>query len=366
MKRLLYYLTVFSIISCGGGINDSDIFNGEISTINDTVTTITVFEPQHEVILDGITYGLMTVYDSLMIFYNNKLPDMFYSIFNLNTGKHIGDFCPRGHGPGTVIVVSPLFHFYKENGELKTLLSASDNLKLVIWNISKSIENNKTVWDFTPYDRRRDAIVHNRYFRLNDKEYLGHVQVHCTNDDCTESTVPYYEKKSIYLDTLIKEYRPYKQSVKNTYSDRLLMSHDCIKPDGSKVAQFMCYLWQINMIDIETGKVTGYRPKEKFPDFSYLSNFSAPRAILPGFVRVTSNDKYIFAVYRHERSNEDEAVNYVVYVFDWDCNMIKKIKLKSKFYDSLFVDEVNNMLYILYIHEDGETIHRYDLKSVGL
>jgi hypothetical protein len=365
MKQLLYFLTVFSIISCGG-INDSDIFNGEIETINDTVQTIIELDPHEVVVLDGITYGLMTVYDSLVIFYNNKLPDMYYSIFNLKTSKHIGDFCPRGRGPGEVIVVSPIFHFYKENGELKTLLSASDNLKLVIWNISKSIENNKTVWDFTSYDRRKDHITHNRYFRLNNEEYLGHVQVRCTNDDCTESTVPYYEKRSIYSDTLIKEYRTYKQSVKNTYSDRLLMSHDCIKPDGSKVAQFMCYLWQINMIDIKTGKITGYRPKEKFPDFSYLSYFSSPRAILPGFVRVTSNDKYIYAIFRNRRSNEEETASYVVYVFDWDCNMIKKIKLKSEFYYSFFVDEVNNMLYTFYMHEDGETIHRYDLKSIGL
>jgi hypothetical protein len=126
-----------------------------------------------------------------MIFYNNKLQNMYYSIFNLNTGKHIGDFCPRGRGPCEVIEISPIFHFYKENGELKTLLSASQNLKLVIWNISKSIENSKTVWDFISYGRRRDHIVHNGYFRLNDKEYLGHVQVRCTNDDCTESTIPY-------------------------------------------------------------------------------------------------------------------------------------------------------------------------------
>jgi hypothetical protein len=368
MKSLLYFLIISCLISCSE-ISDKDIFNGEIKTVADTVKTTVKLEPQ-DVVLDGITYGLLTVYDSLAIFYNNKLPDRFYSIFNLNTGKHTGDFCPKGHGPGEMTVVSPIFQLYKENGDLKALLSASQNLKLVIWNISKSVENNKTVWDFIVYDRRRDGIEHNYFVRLNDREYLAGVQTDCTNDDCTQSNVPYLEKRTIDSDTLIREYRAFKQCIKHEYSDRLLMTHKCVKPDGSKLIQFMCYMWQVNMTDLETGKITGFRPQEKYPDFSYLSAFSEPRGNLPGFVRATSTGKYIFAVFREWTHSADavhyENADYTVYVFDWDCNLIRKIKLENEFYNSISVDEVNNFLYTLNEHEDGETIRRYDLKSIGL
>jgi hypothetical protein len=362
---------IYSIISCDNRVNDYDIFNGEIKTIDDTVTSITKLNPQ-EVVLDGITYGFLSVYDSLMLFYNNKLPDKYYSIFNLRTGKHIGDFCPKGQGPGDARIVSPIYCFYKENNELKTLLSLPYDFKLAVWNISKSMETNKTVWDFIPYDWRTDHIEfpHSHIARLNDNEFIGNVQTICMNpdEDCTISTLPSYEKRTIYSSTLIKKYTIYKQSLKHRYSDRLLSSHDCLKPDGTKIVQFMDKMWQINMIDIETGTVTAYRSKKNFSDFSSLSNFSEPFENLPVyFMRATSTDKYIFAVYCNgTKIGNLKDGDFVVYVFDWDCNLLKKLKLQNEFYHEFFVDEATNLLYTLNINDDGETICRYDLDSIGL
>jgi hypothetical protein len=90
---------------------------------------------------------------------------------------------------------------------------------------------------------------------------------------CTSSTVPYYEKRDIYFDTLVKKYTIFKQSVKRRHSDMLLESHDCIKPDGSKIVQFMVYMGQINTIDTEMRQVIGYRSMEKYSDFSSFSKF---------------------------------------------------------------------------------------------
>jgi hypothetical protein len=172
-KRLLYFLIACNIMSCNIKIVDSDIFNGDIKTIIDTVKTIVELEP-HEIYSDGITYGFPTIYDSLIFFYNDKLPNMYYSVFNINTGKHIGDFCPKGQGPGEARVVSPIYQFYEENEELKTLLWASYNFKVIIWNISASINNNKTIWDFVPYDWRKDHCDFcNSYIAsLNSKEFI--------------------------------------------------------------------------------------------------------------------------------------------------------------------------------------------------
>jgi hypothetical protein len=351
------------------------MFNGEIKTINDTVKTIFELEP-HEIILDGITYGYPTVYDTLMFFYNfynNKLPDRYYSIFNLKTGKHIGDFCPKGQVPGEARTVSTIYQFYKENGELKTLLFAPHDFKIAIWNISASIAGNKTVWDFVPYDWRkdRDEICAGITVRLNSKEFICQITPLCLDPGdtyCTNSTVSHYEKRTLYSDSLIRKYMIFKQSLKHIYSNRLLGSWDCVKPDGSKVVQFMVYMWQINTIDIETGEVTAYRSREKFPGFSYLANFPEPYEQLPAyFIRAASNDKYIVALYCNGlKGGYVGSDNLVVYVFDWDCNLLKKVKLKSKItYENLALDNDNN-LYTVGPNDEGETICRYDLKSIGL
>jgi hypothetical protein len=362
---------IYGIISCDVKVNDSDIFNGEIKTIDDKVKTVVELEP-HEMIFDGITYGFPFIYDSLMFFYNNKLPNRYYSIFNIKTGKHIGDFCPRGQGPGEARVISPIYQIYKENGELKTLLCSPYNFKLIIWNISKSIDNNKTVWDFVPYDWRKnhDEFCNNFIARLNSEEFICIASSLCMNpdEDCTNSTVPSYEKRSIYSDTLVEKYTIFKQPVKCRYSDQLFKSHDCIKPDGSKIVQFMIRMWQINTIDIETGEITGYRPKEEFPGFSYPANFSEPFEETPiYFMRAVSNDRYIAALYCNGiKGGNMNSEDIVVYVFDWDCNLLKKIKLKSErpYYD--FVLNNDNNLYTIGMNDEGETICRYDLKSVGL
>lgn len=46
-------------------------------------------------------------------------------------------------------------------------------------------------------------------------------------------------------------------------------SNDAIKPDGTKVVQAMVHLAQLNILDLETGHVSGYR-LEGEPDFSVL------------------------------------------------------------------------------------------------
>jgi hypothetical protein len=60
--------------------------------------------------------------------------------------------------------------------------------------------------------------------------------------------------------------------VLDIYNKRLmppmcLYSMDKMKPDKTKIAMGLRYLRQINIMDIETGKVTGYRVKDT-PDFN--------------------------------------------------------------------------------------------------
>jgi hypothetical protein len=155
MIRLICLSAIVTIIIPGcnnnSDSNDSN-FNGKISWIDDTfeVEKVTL----KEIELDGAFYGIPTVCDSFMIFWNYKLPKSFFNIFNLNTGESIGDFCSRGGGPEEAHSLPYVYQVYKDNGTVTALLDAANEQKLFIWDISKSIESRTTVFDTViPYER---------------------------------------------------------------------------------------------------------------------------------------------------------------------------------------------------------------------
>jgi hypothetical protein len=107
---IFYILAIFAAMSCAQKVTDSEIFNGEIKIIDDTVTSIIEMQGK-EIILDGITYGIPAVYDSLLFFHIDNLPDAFYVVFNLKTGKELGYFCPKGQGNNFIHSVGRLKRF---------------------------------------------------------------------------------------------------------------------------------------------------------------------------------------------------------------------------------------------------------------
>jgi hypothetical protein len=83
MKRITYiiYFLIINVLVCCQKKNDDQIyFNGDVFIVEDTANTINV--KLAEVPLDGLNYGFIAVYDSLMIFMNPKLPDDFFIIFS--------------------------------------------------------------------------------------------------------------------------------------------------------------------------------------------------------------------------------------------------------------------------------------------
>lgn len=136
--------------------DDSTYFNGEIRTIEDGIKNVKKVTLK-VVPLDGANFGWLSTYDSLMFFLNPKLTDRFYNIFNIDTGKEIGTFCNKGGGPEEVSTFAPIFQFFKEGGELKTLLFAPNEEKLFVWNITQSIRQNTTIMDrIIPYTWRTE------------------------------------------------------------------------------------------------------------------------------------------------------------------------------------------------------------------
>lgn len=353
------------IISCNKN-DDNTYFNGEIRQIEDKV------ENEKKVVLtplqlQGVNYGFIAVYDSLMFFMNPKLPDQFFNLFNVDTGKEIGTFHNKGQGPNEFIGLSPIFQFYidDDDDELKTLLFAPNEDKLLIWNISKTVKQRKTMIDtIVPYtwNEETKGASYKYIFRLNKDKILTSVQSHMTINDKMAS-LPFYQKRTIFSNELLKNYSIYKQAIRNDEAEIIpetfFASNEFLKPDGSKIVQAMLHLSQLNIMDIATGEVVGYRMKGS-PNFSIFTKKNKP--LNKYHTRIQADDNYIYAAYwgKGQWGRYDIPFVNTIHVFDWYGNLIQRI-ITDQPVGEMTLDAVRNRLYttdvgtdeVFYLELDG-------------
>lgn len=351
LSLFLPLMVILILISCNVNV-DSEYFKGKI-IVNESETE-TVNVNMKPLCLYGNNYGELAVYDSLLFFMNPKLDRCFYQIFNVETGEEIGQYFNKGYGPLEYIALSPIYHFYKENNELKTLLFAPYQDKLIEWNITLSLKYHKTIIDneYTLNWREDNAgACYNLIYRLNKDLILAKVQTLPINDE--EATLPKYQIRYLETNVLWKEFSSYKLN-KFSQSDTWLLpeevftSLDAIKPDGSKLCQAMSYLPQLNIIDLETGEVNGYRMENSNGFVSFeKSDFPKNRFYTR---KSQADDKYIYSIYWGKIPWEKDDLNNIpcvdlIHVYNWDGKIVKVIQL-DECINNMFLDRVKNRLYI--------------------
>ncbi len=346
--------------------SDNTYFSGEILPIDSDIKQVKnmVLKPLQ---LEGAYFGIIAAYDSLMFFMNNKLPNHFFNVFNINTGEEIGTFCNRGGGPGEVAAISPIYQFFKEDDALKTLLYAPNENELLIWNITRSLEKGTTVLDTIipyPLDIENQGAFYDYIFRQDENTLFTNVQSIPLNDE--EATLPFYQKRTVYDNRLLKNYSIYKNTIRNEDAsiipEAFLSSNDVYKADGSRIIQFMLHLAQLNIIDTETGKVIGYRMLGS-PDFSFFEK--EKRLVNNYYLRARADDQYIYASYWGKESwgpFEIPSVN-TIHVFDWNGKWLYELITDQPIHE-MWLDKVRNRLYTTNVATDE--VFYLDLNEIKL
>jgi hypothetical protein len=342
-------------------------FNGNIHYINDSLKRVKNITSK-TVAVDGAYYGMMSVYDSLIIFWNPKLPHHLFNIFNVDTGEEIGSFFPRGQGPDEALSVNCVFQFFKKGNDIMTLLLASNERKLFVWNITKSIENKKTVFDTIVSFNKPKNKSYLFLFNKNEDTLLAYVSSNnyfLTED---EATMPLYEKRTMYTDSLIQDYPIYKIKTVRRKSEAFspldfFYTWDVLKPDGSKIVQAMRTLPQINILDVNTGNVVGYR-MPKSPDFSYFEKNIQSVNIY--YNSIHANDNYIYATYWGKedwdaRIGAEVPHFNTIHVFDWNGNQLYELSTDRVFF-RIWLDNVRNRLYTV----NTDEVYYLDLDELNL
>jgi len=334
--------------------SDSTYFNGEIREIDSRKKEVKEVKLK-PVVLDGAYFGSIAVHDSLMIFWNPKLQSHFFNIFNLDTGEEIGSFCNKGQGPDEVVAISIMYQIFEEGNELKTLLFAANEKKILIWNITRSLAEHTTVIDTViPYscNTKDMGACYDYIFRQSEDILFTHIPSMTLNDE--DASLPFYQERTLYSDKTLMNYPIFRRSIKNDKAsiipEAFFNSIDAFKPSGSKIAQVMKRLHQLNIIDTETGEVIGYRLAGS-PDFTIFKKKNA--IINTNFVRVQADDQYIYASFwgRESWGRFDIPSVNIIHVFDWNGKWLYELITDQPVHE-MWLDKVRNRLYTTNVETD--------------
>ena len=353
MKNRSFIISLLVILASCQPHNDTEYFNGEIQSIK-SHHCIDLEVISKKLLLDGTFYGKMYIYDSLLFFHNPKLKSQTFNVCNVKTGREIGTFCERGGGPQEAYVFSPVYYIYNENGHLKAPLFAPNEEELFTWNISKSIQQNKTFYEKTShciFKDESDGAFFQEVFFLNPDTLLAQIGTRAIGDD--DATLPYYLTRSINNNT-IKKYYPFKKTIKNGEAtiipEAFYGTHCAIKPDKTTLVEAMRYLPQINFINLQTGEIKGFRMKGG-EDFSIFKKTHKDLKLY--FCNITADDNYIYAVYYGKyRPKKNEKLNTnQIYIFNWEGELKYRLTTDCNIFETV-LDDTNNRLYMSIRGED--------------
>jgi hypothetical protein len=286
-------------------------------------------------------------------------------VFNIKTGKFLYPLCKRGLGPNEFPEFTWTTQFAYGEPSYLWVRKERGRDECVLVNLEKQGDIVKQKMDIkidTDFEHSFAAV-----FILNDSLFIASNQGEKLYHGNGSFRPPAYSIYNSHTKGKIKSYNPYNGFI--PVSDKFFVgwwyvdcyySMDRIKPDKSKIAMGMRVVDQINIIDLTTGIIKGYRSTGT-PDFEYLRHDPDDYKIY--YVHLCVDDRYIYGIRsvigrRKVGFGNSNTIN----VFDWDGNFIRKIVL-DKTAIEITLDPVNKYLYtdVSEADKDEEEIYRYDV-----
>lgn len=357
---IIIHLTVvlFFIGACTSNHN----FQGHLEIRNDESEELLLKSSSKYI--DSIYSPLLSIVDSIALFYSTN-NGTAYEAVKLSTGNKIGSFCPIGHGQGEYISISPIRQIYHEKNEYKAILFAPNESKLLIWNISESLRFGRTVYEYIgdyswkdkyPVSYSKQAIIG------SDSILFYSPSVHISSRD--QLTNPTYQIRTLKSNEQIKEYQIFNSSIENKGSQILpesfLDASFSLKPDRNQFVEAMNWLPQINIVNVKTGRIEGYRIANIQNEDVFLTNMENA---LFCYKCVVSDNQYIYALWAGKKKGDlHPDIGYqTIHIYDWNGNLICKYQLECGI-NELAIDVQDETLYGWNI--DQQKIYRYDLTAL--
>ncbi len=345
MKNLLL-LSVIALLLAACNNNPEKIFKGELIIVNNPSTDKLTGK---KINLDGLYAGALSVRDSIISFAYHNYGNYHVANFNVNTGRHIGNFFKKGQGPGEFIDFYRLHpganydfwidEFNKRHYVLVDMSTGEEKKRINLSTFKKK--------GFSPFIQA---------FILDDSLLIAVNQPEIKNLDY-DMMVPKYSIINYLSKEEIAGYELYDENLYNKLrapgmENEHLIGTSHIKPDKSKVAGVMNYLYQLNILDLKTGELKGYRLAGT-PGFEFVSTLLSPETVY-SYGWANEDEKFIYIMLSNTHSPE---VKPVFHVFDWDGNFVRILEPDQKGTDFA----LDNVQKKLYTKDDEENVWVYDV-----
>lgn len=347
MKKIYIFIAILSFFfSCSDA---EKIFKGSITIVKNPKTDILLGK---QLILGDLYAGYPIVFDSIISFIH-EYGDYYVANFNLNNGKHLGNYMYRGQGPGEFLDFIPL-HF-EDNKNF--WIHEYNKRQFILVDMSSGIEIKRI--NFLDF-KKKGSFPFAHIFILNDSLLIAINQPEKKNFS-NEIMVPKLTIINYLTLKEITDYHSYDESLYNKLcsfgeDQAHLLETYCIKPDKSKVVSIMTRLYQINILDLKTGKWNGYRIADT-QGFNFVHTpLSITDRTYQSYYHVSVDDDFIYAMLKNIFTPD---VKPVIHVFDWNGNFIRILEFDQK--GTVFdIDRIQKKLYFK-DQEEEENIWVYDV-----
>ncbi len=353
LPYIILFLAIVISFSCSS-TNDRNYLNEDIILFEDTLSLETLKGEQ--VALDGLYAGRMDVCDSLLFMQDFKYPGYFISVFNHYTGRHLGNFMPKGNGPDEYLDLSWIYQFFYEDGHLKGLIYYFLREKIIIWDITESLRTGSTCTELIDISKSEPKGALGGYmFFTNTKQLMARIR----NNQPTDNQM--FHKIDCDAQEIKQVYSLYNKPIDNDDSvfrilyHHIPWAHNVI---GSKLASGMAIIHQINILDIETGIQKGFRLKQT----PGLGDVAGSRQDMQfHYLGIAADTQYIYALYVGETTDLKAGFpkGRIVHVFNWNGELVRKLYLDQEA-GHIGIDAQSHALMIK--NDDTDEIYRYCLK----
>lgn len=367
---------VISLLSCQ--TKEKNYFAGEIHTVPLPSRIDTLYG--REIVFDSVYTGHMVVYDSLLFFTSSKFPEYNVYMANARTGKHLACLLRKGQGYKEFLYLSMSERFIvDEKGAPHFRGYAFNNQKLIDINLQELIASLNTTHSINDSAittseflwSMHHTVPYRYVFPLKSNRILAGNALEKLFTNQSELNLPAYELLDASNGEIIKKYPLFTQQITNPSLPEdipyFYLSTDVLHPDESKIAIAMTLIGQLNIINLQTGKMECFKI-EGTKDMSYLEK-SIPQNFHAYYQNVTADEQHIYALYvnkpffANEKLNNTNMHSHEIHVFDWNGNFLKRLYLDQEV-QQIRLNAANGLLYAK--ENIGDRIFVYELKGAEI
>ena len=343
-SRLPLILLLMVLLACNN--SDERYFNGNIVMQDLPAKMDTLHGEQIE--LDGIFCGSIIAYDTLLIFKSPKYEDYAMYVFSTNSKKHIASLAPIGKGPDECESIDYYNQYIVDNNEYKLFVVLNKNNCRWL-NVTASLEQGKTVWEPVLDFPSKLSNYYAQLWMFDKNTFIEGTSHEIISNDMTDYIPPLLNLRKKSDESVLQVFKPYKEKLVNrdpigsSWSSILLEFFHYLKPDHSKLALGMFCLPQVNIIDLDTWKMTGYR-LDMDVDFKRLTKDLTPLHF--HYMYGACDDAFIYMPHLGWLFTEMSVVTttHELHVYNWEGALVKRYYLDHPFYETT-IDPVTGKMY---------------------